>query len=250
VNIVETIQCKKFLFVIAVLLLIDSCQKPNQESNHAGSAPAESLSPFSLYNGPLVITVGKKQGYVDRSGKIIVNPQFDKAELFSEGLASVCLGKCPFFADQTVRDESKYGYIDEAGRFVINPIYDEAYPFREGLAAVCMGECGYSDVGPRKWGFVNREGVVTIALQFGKASVFSEGLAAVCIGKCIGYSSNKSWEGKWGFIDKSGRFVVSPQFDSVEAFDHGVAAVSVGTGENVKNGYIDRSGKYLWNPTN
>jgi hypothetical protein len=69
------------------------------------------------------------------------------------------------------------------------------------------------------------------------------------VGKCAsGYGIK--WEGKWGYIDKDGKFVIAPQFDSTYRFEAGIAQVSVGTGENEKSGYIDTTGKYIWNPTN
>ncbi|MGZ0217241.1 MAG: WG repeat-containing protein [Acidimicrobiales bacterium] len=36
--------------------------------------------------------MGNKYGFIDRSGKMVINPQFDYADSFSEGLARVKLG--------------------------------------------------------------------------------------------------------------------------------------------------------------
>jgi hypothetical protein len=51
---------------------------------------------------------GGKWGYIDKTGKYIINPQFDEAMGFNEGLASVRIG-------------DKWGYIDKNGKFVWNP---------------------------------------------------------------------------------------------------------------------------------
>ena len=52
--------------------------------------------------------VGEKFGYIDKAGKIVINPQFDDAYNFFEGLASVGV-------------EDKWGYIDQTGRYVWEP---------------------------------------------------------------------------------------------------------------------------------
>ena len=66
----------------------------------------------------------------------MIEPQFDWAEPFFEGLAPVIIGG----------ERGKYGYIDKKGQFVINPQFDEAESFFEGLAYVRIGEkVGYID---------------------------------------------------------------------------------------------------------
>ena len=56
---------------------------------------------------------GSKYGYIDKSEEIVIEPQYEDAYSFSEGLACVKI-------------EDKWGYIDKAGKFVINPQYDDA----------------------------------------------------------------------------------------------------------------------------
>jgi len=60
---------------------------------------------------------------------------------------------------------------------------------------------------------------------------YSEGLAAVQI------------SGKWGYIERSGQFVINPQFDDAFPFSYGLALVRSGPK------YIDKTGKYVWNPS-
>ena len=64
-------------------------------------------------------------GYIDNTGKEVINPQFKSAGQFSEGLAAVRLN-------------GTYGYIDKSGSFIIKPIYDIALPFQSGLAKVFL----------------------------------------------------------------------------------------------------------------
>jgi hypothetical protein len=162
-------------------------------------------------NGALFpVSQDRKVGYIDQSGKIVINPQFDGVRPFSEGMAAVSLG-------------NKWGYIDKSGKYVINPQFDRVCHFSDGLAPVSLGN---------KWGYIDKSGKIIINPQFENADTFSEGLAQVYIGN------------KHGYIDKSGKIVINPQFDGVRPFSQGMAAVSL---EN-KWGYIDKSGKYVINP--
>lgn len=51
------------------------------------------------------VQINGKYGYVDESGRVVINLQFDYADLFREGLALVRIG-------------GKWGYIDKTGRVV------------------------------------------------------------------------------------------------------------------------------------
>ena len=70
-----------------------------------------------------------KWGYLDNSGNWAIQPQFDVAADFSEGLAAV-----------SVRvqkgDRDRWGYIDKTGTLVIPAQFDKALPFAGGLAKV------------------------------------------------------------------------------------------------------------------
>jgi len=69
------------------------------------------------------IAQGDIYGYMDISGTVVIEPQFDFATPFSEGLA-------------LVSQKQKFGYIDETGAWVIKPQFRDARPFAEGLALV------------------------------------------------------------------------------------------------------------------
>ena len=61
------------------------------------------------------VTVGGRWGFVDKSGQTVINPQFDRAEVFADGLAPVRMGR--------------WGYVDPSGKVVINPQFDNAAVF-------------------------------------------------------------------------------------------------------------------------
>ena len=107
-----------------------------------------------------------------RSGQYTINPQFDDAWPFSEGLAHVKI-------------RGKWGFIDKSGEYVINPQFEDAKSFEDGLACVKIDG---------KWGGINKVGEYVINPQFDFISVvFSEGLAWVKIGGKYGYISESSF---------------------------------------------------------
>jgi len=192
----------------------------------------------------LPVRVNGKVGFIDRSGRLVVQPQFDSSRGFREGRGLICVGGCSAPGGSS---GAKYGYIDETGKIVINPQYDAAEPFVEGLAAVCAGDCGYSSE-TRKWGFINKDGAMVIPAQFGKVVQFHGGLAAVCVGKCTGYGAD--FVGKWGLITRDGKFAVNPQFDETGLLAiGGIMEVTVGKGAEAKKGYVDDKGNYIWQPS-
>ncbi len=72
-----------------------------------------------------------KWGYIDHVGKVVVNPRFDFADRFSEGMAAIQSG-------------DKWGYIDASGNVVIAATFDHGDAFADGLALVIVRETGHS----------------------------------------------------------------------------------------------------------
>ena len=64
-----------------------------------------------------------KYGFIDKSGKVVIEPQFDNVSAFSEGLAKV-------------EKDGKWGFIDKNGKVVFEPQFDFVFDFSEGLAKV------------------------------------------------------------------------------------------------------------------
>jgi hypothetical protein len=204
----------------------------------------------------LIVEVGGKKGFVDETGKLVINPQWDVAYPFNEGLAIVCVGECDSdhfigyrlgknFEQIALEQTHKFGFVDETGKLAINPMFEEAGNFSEGLAAVCLGKgCYYSlkKDKPRKWGYIDKNGAMIIPPQFDDANEFKEGLASVSVG------------GKWGYIDRNGKFLINPRYDFAFSFENGFARVGlkISGKENEsksKFGYINKAGKYIWEPS-
>lgn len=168
-----------------------------------------------------------KFGYADLDGNFIIEPKFDIAFPFSEGIALVKLN-------------DEFMYIDTKGETIFKlPV--NIYPtgiddranhrqygnkasadFHEGLAAV-QDESG-------DWGYINTRGEYVIMPQFENVSYFSEGLAIV------------EKNGKYGYIDKNGNYVIEPKFDNAISFHKGIAAVQIAEGEW---GFINKDGEFV-----
>ena len=93
--------------------------------------------PFS--DGLASVTVGDKRGYIDKTGRFVIEPRFKgAANSFCEGLAAVYDG-----------GKKKFGFIDKTGSFVIEPRFDLPGDFSNGLSRVNIG---------RRWGYINKTG--------------------------------------------------------------------------------------------
>ena len=109
--------------------------------------------------------MAKKYGFIDKSGKVVIEPQFDiesewdklyrsRSGAFSEGLA-------------LVKKDGKWGFIDKNGKMVIEPQFDDAGDFSEGIAKVEKDG---------KWGYLGKNGKMVIEPQFDYVDLSVKGL--------------------------------------------------------------------------
>ena len=236
------------LCLIVCLIVLCGCNK-----TASNAEPPVLQSPANSNPTLLPVKVSGKWGYSDDSGKLIVTPQFDYADPFEGGRARICVGQvgCDEWAIYSdIKDnDSHWGFIDASGKMVVTPQYPFVTRFSEGLSAVCTGDCSTHPKQQHARGYIDREGKIVIPLQFGDARNFKESLAAVCVGDC-GLDEAGEWNGKWGFINHSGTFVVNPQYDNVDDFTGGFAQVTLGRGKDAKIGYVNKTGKIIWAPSN
>lgn len=87
---------------------------PTTSSSPEQGAPAAAVAPRLF-----VIVDNEKYGYIDRSGTVVIPPQFDYAEDFVDDQA-------------VVRNVNAYGYIDRSGKIVIPLRFVEAKGFNGG----------------------------------------------------------------------------------------------------------------------
>ncbi|MCL1807952.1 MAG: WG repeat-containing protein [Oscillospiraceae bacterium] len=216
----------------------------------------------------MVVTKDQKVGYVDKTGKYVIQPIYDAGgEYFTEGLVQVATGNW--------EDGYKYGYIDKTGKVVIPLKYAQAEAFDDGLALVAEGNWDdgfkygfinktgavvvpleydyagnwfYDDMvrvaksdaeGRYKYGFINKSGGVVIPLQYDSIGYFYDGLATV-------YQYDEStYLYKVGFINKSNTLVIPMDYSGADSFNNGIAVVSKYGDDGSKYGAIDTTGKVV-----
>ena len=198
---------------------------------------------------------GRGWGYIDRSGKVVIQKQYAFADDFSEGLAGVVVAE-------------KFGFINRKGGMVISPRFtprqgDYAWSgtvatsrFSEGLAPVTTDE-GLN----QKYGYIDQKGDFVISPQFHTAQLFSEGLALV-----VRYERKTDDVTKVGWIDKTGQWVVTevqsrltptaftktfidPHGYSDWRYSEGLVSFYVSSADRKPlYGYMDRTGKVVIEP--
>jgi hypothetical protein len=216
-------------------------------------ATFESAGAFSEGWAPVVIE--GKQHYIDHRGEIVLKPKVDRSEAFHEGLAVCWDGP-----------QRTFGFLDRKGTQVVPTRFPRQVKwsplgFQEGRALVPNDH--------RKWGFIDSKGIIVIPAEYDYASNFSEGLARV------------STRNGCGFIDRQGTYVIEPRLEHAGDFSDGLASAKTEkeagyidhTGKlqihlsredtlwdfeggfaivmlpDLKWGYIDKAGKWIWNPT-
>ena len=127
-----------------------------------------------------------------------------------------------------VRQGVRVGFIDGTGELVIEPQFGSAGPMAEGLIPVRRGE---------PWGYIDASGEMVIEPDYTEAAKFSDGRAAVGRGLRAGY------------IDTDGTPIIDPQFGNVDDFYLGLGRVRLDVEDARRFGYVDRSGAYVWFPS-
>jgi hypothetical protein len=161
----------------------------------------------------VVRSANGKFGYIDKSGKVVISPQFLYARPFSEGLAAVA------------NDQFAFGYIDSQGKVVIPLTLHSIFPgnYSEGLARVkATSDITYADLQG------NPQVVVKTESYFAGYD-FHDGMAKIL--------ENNIWS---GFIDRAGHIVAEPHYRYATEFSEGLAAVVDKEGSA---GYIDAKGQ-------
>lgn len=176
----------------------------------------------------------KLWGFVDKTGKFVIKPQYSQVQQFHDGIA-------------LVQQDTQYFKIDKLGNKITPPLAfaqvnaslqaeDEAKNAAERLE---------NEKQTYKGDIFDATGTKILAhIQDVTLWPFSEGLAA------CGFHNK---ENKVGFIDLQGRTVIEPAFQFLGNFQNGIAVVGQIVDE--KEGFIDKTGhligghcfKYAWN---
>ena len=254
-----------------------------------------------MSDGMILVEENEKYGYYPFSAKDgeYIEPQYEDAHLFSEGLAAVCLKDEAYWeavngVPEYIRN-IEWGYIDKTGKLVIDGKYKRADPFYEGLAKVRTEEgTGYIDKKGRevipcqyRWGGYFRNGVTYVTDYDNQTWLINqkgEKLKRIAEGKYVLYANDKEDEvnaekngilfmeqivdlpgddhahvqtyynetgrisyeeyrlrkglseglaplydkeaKKYGYVDENGVQIIAPAFDTAEPFEDGYAIVA------------------------
>ncbi|MGB6221100.1 WG repeat-containing protein [Haloferula sp.] len=139
-----------------------------------GNFGENKLAPFSKRVGDKALW-----GYMDHTGKVVLEPQWYFATPFSQGLAAVSVGEVRY--NQGRAPTGTYHYIDQKGKVAIEGGWIEASPFsKDGLAAVRLMPEDPARRAKKDWVFVRTDGSLLIPGDFmDRPAVFRDGTAVL-----------------------------------------------------------------------
>jgi hypothetical protein len=164
---------------------------------------------------------GRKFGFINRSGAVVVSPRFDAVGDVHEGRIPVYVG-------------SHTGYIDLSGKVVIEPKDDGASDFRDSRAVVRVGD---------KYSLIDPSGTLIADIPYRVLGEFHQGLLRVQATGLVD-SAGKKLPTKYGFVDRQGKAVIEPQFVTAGEFPDDPANLPVGALARDWC-YFDRTGKIV-----
>jgi hypothetical protein len=239
--------------------------------------------PGGFSEGKAPVLKGRRYGFIDKSGKLVIPADYDNVTPFVQNRSAVVVA--------LVSGEISSGVIDEDGSSIVESLDGYLNGFSSDGIAMANGRADRVQ-------FVDLNGKVIVPWKFGNPFCgrgpnvvgFSCGRAAVgggvdllslspnapvveaerrmrkmaqtgFIDKAgnlvidIQFNSVKRFsddravvqpekDGKWGVIDTEGRWIVEPTYDDAERFSDGLAAIRSGS----KWGYVDTAGKQVIAP--
>lgn len=163
-------------------------------------------------NGLVQIRKDNKVGFIDKSGKWVIEPKFDMVlRGFNEaGFAIVEINR-------------KYGTIDKQGNFIIEPNYLGIGRYSEGTMSATNDE--------GKEGLIDKNGNIVIDFKFDSIDAFFQDVA-----------SFKKFH-KCGFINVAGDVVIEPRYHAVWEFRNGLCAFTLDSDSPF--GFINKNGEVV-----
>jgi hypothetical protein len=111
-----------------------------------------------FYNGMAAVQIDGKWGFINKSGKLVVDAQYPLVYPYQNNIA-------------VVKDANKfYTFIDKEGNQLFNEKFPYASTFRDGLALVSRDKA---------FGYINTKGETVIPNKYFYAQPFQKGLALV-----------------------------------------------------------------------
>lgn len=171
----------------------------------------KSIKSFS--DGMAAVRPDKLWGFIDTSGKLVIEAKYSDISEFDGGFA-------------TAQSGSKYVVLNKQGKEtpVSAPDLKGVKQFSEGLAPFHTNS--------KLNGFIGTDGNVAIEARFNSVGYFRDGLAWA-----------KDANNMVGYINKKGEWVIEPQFAAGHDFDKSTGLARVKKGEQW--GYVNKNGEML-----
>lgn len=224
---------------------------------------------FQFSDGLAVAYTGQKRGYIDKTGKFVIEPEYDSCEQFREGIAIVskdfrnmtmdCLdrtgkvighlptGNRTYGNGLCARqiDKAQYEYVDKSGNRAFPKVFGAAMVFSEGLAAAVPHVMAQVDEN-HSWGYIDLHGNCAIPPNFyisgnNLASAFIDGRATV---EQLSYDRYGNTHNLHHVIDKTGRPITPAIYESISAYREGLALAR----RNQTWLFLDRNGNEVIRP--
>lgn len=181
-------------------------------------------------------------GYVDLSGRKVIDYKYDEAQNFVDGVAMVRKGdswglinvrddevlKVKYdliekhsdkvyrvaqggkHKDGVLMDE-KYGFMSDKGKTILKPEYDEIGSFVNGMAFIKKGNT---------YGYINEAIEVVIPCKFNAVGSYNkQGYVWVCSGAKYAKNGNTIVSGKFGIYDAKGLAIIPVKYARVGTFN-------------------------------
>ncbi len=142
-------------------------------------------------------------GFVDSSGRVIIDPVYDAVSEFNEGLA-------------VVNKNDSLLYINKENANAFNRYFSDAYSFKNGIGATRQNG---------KWNFINRQGQAT-GILYDEINELSNDVYVVKLNN------------KYGALDHFGQIIIEPRFDKLGDFKNEFAYYV----EGAKYGFVTKAG--------
>jgi hypothetical protein len=138
------------------------------------------------------IRVGRRWGFIDERGKVVIRPRYDDARRFcAPGVAAVKTG-------------GKWGFVDHTGKMAVPPTFVDVFVPPKRAVGCHFGALEPARVG-KKWGYIDLQGNWVIKPKFHTAQRFLRYRAMV--GVCANARCTRV---RCGYINPTGRMVWDP----------------------------------------
>lgn len=95
----------------------------DKKGNRTGKESVDDTKGFTLSDESAAVKQDGKWGFMDKEGKIMIEPQYEDARSFCNGYAAV-------------KQNGKWGFINKEGTVIIEPQFSETMDFSDGSVFV------------------------------------------------------------------------------------------------------------------